>query len=237
MQAATVASSYLSHLALASSATFFTCAWRGGAWGRSQAALVPGGAQRKGSVKRMHAMHTQSNRRLVDCAQPTCQRLCTGNPLHLGSEGGVSAGCGKGGAQHGLDAFDAEEIAGAASPGFHRIFLGRCHRRIHDELGDSRGVGGCHADQGRPARYGACRPAGWHADGQSEMAEREQREHLQRCFGRARRAGRADKCIIDLDYKIIIDLDYKKSEPPKRCDALLGSSSNHPEQFGRKASG
>ena len=108
------------------------------------------------------------------------QQLCMSNPVHLGSESGVSAGCGKGGAQHGLDAFDAEEIAGTASPGFHRIFLGRCHRRIHDELGDSRGVGGCHSDQGRPACYGACRPAGWHADGQSEMAEREQREHLVR---------------------------------------------------------
>jgi len=30
------------------------------------------------------------------------------NPLHLGSESGVSAGRGKGGAQHGLDALRAE---------------------------------------------------------------------------------------------------------------------------------
>ena len=117
---------------------------------------------------------------LATHAHEHMQHLCMSNPVHLGSESGVSAGCGKGGAQHGLDAFDAEEIAGTASPGFHRIFLGRCHRRIHDELGDSRGVGGCHSDQGRPACYGACRPAGWHADGQSEMAEREQREHLVR---------------------------------------------------------
>lgn len=136
------------------------------------------GAQRMGRVTRVHAEHTGASR--VTHTHGHVQRLCMSNPLHLGSESGVSAGCGKGGAQYGLDAFGAEEVAGTASPGFHRVFLGRSHSRSHNKRGDSRGVGGCHADQCRPACDGASRPAVRHAGGQSEMAEWEQRQHCKK---------------------------------------------------------
>jgi len=86
---------------------------------------------------RTHAEHTEYRpRHSHACAAPLQRHSHTPehmrrlvqmsmNPLHLGSESGVSAGCGKGGAQHGLDAFRAELIAGTATPGFHCVSLSR----------------------------------------------------------------------------------------------------------------